>query len=94
MAIPPNGRTARQDNAARVCQDEDGKWKVVVEDIATVQETHQPVLVGTTSVEDSEYLSERLKKRGVPHKVLNAKNHEHEATIVAQAGRRATASKS
>ena len=94
VAIPTNVPMGRKDHSDLVFQTEDGKWNVVVEDIATLHETHQPVLVGTTSVEDSEYLSERLKKRGVPHKVLNAKNHEHEATIVAQAGRRATASKS
>jgi len=87
VAVPTNLPMGRSDNSDLVFQTEDGKWNVVVEDIATLHETHQPVLIGTTSVEDSEYLSERLKKRGVPHQVLNAKNHEHEATIVAQAGR-------
>ncbi|MCI0845018.1 MAG: preprotein translocase subunit SecA, partial [Chloroflexi bacterium] len=87
VAIPTNVPMGRKDHSDLVFQTEDGKWNVVVEDIAGLHETHQPVLVGTTSVEDSEYLSERLKKRGVPHQVLNAKNHEHEATIVAQAGR-------
>jgi preprotein translocase subunit SecA len=87
VAVPTNLPMDRKDNSDLVFQTEDGKWNVVVEDIATLHDTHQPVLVGTTSVEDSEYLSERLKKRGVPHQVLNAKNHEHEATVVAQAGR-------
>ena len=87
VAIPTNLPLGREDNSDLVFQTEDGKWNVVVEDIATLHETHQPVLIGTTSVEDSEYLSDRLKKRGVPHQVLNAKNHEHEASIVAQAGR-------
>jgi preprotein translocase subunit SecA len=87
VAIPTNMPLVRKDNSDLVFQTEDGKWNVVTEDIATLHETHQPVLIGTTSVEDSEYLSERLKKRGVPHQVLNAKNHEHEATIVTQAGR-------
>ena len=87
VAIPTNMPLGRIDNSDLVFQTEDGKWNVVIEDIATLHETHQPVLIGTTSVEDSEYLSERLRKRGVPHQVLNAKNHEHEATIVAQAGR-------
>ncbi len=87
VAVPTNMPLGREDNSDLVFQTEDGKWNVVVEDIAALHETHQPVLIGTTSVEDSEYLSERLRKRGVPHQVLNAKNHEHEATIVAQAGR-------
>ena len=87
VAIPTNLPMDRNDHSDLVFQTEDGKWNVVIEDIATLHESHQPVLIGTTSVEDSEYLSERLKKRGVPHQVLNAKNHEHEATIVAQAGR-------
>ncbi len=87
VAVPTNLPMSRDDNSDLVFQTEDGKWNVVVEDIVTLHETHQPVLIGTTSVEDSEYLSDRLKKRGVPHQVLNAKNHEHEATIVAQAGR-------
>ena len=87
VAIPTNLPMGRNDHSDLVFQTEDGKWNVVIEDIATLHESHQPVLIGTTSVEDSEYLSERLKKRGVPHQVLNAKNHEHEATIVAQAGR-------
>ncbi|MCH7736528.1 MAG: preprotein translocase subunit SecA [Chloroflexi bacterium] len=87
VAIPTNLPMVREDNSDLVFQTTDGKWNVVTEDIAELYETRQPVLVGTTSVEDSEYLSERLKKRGVPHQVLNAKNHEHEATIVAQAGR-------
>ena len=87
VAIPTNMPLGREDNSDLVFQTEDGKWNVVVEDIADLHDTHQPVLIGTTSVEDSEYLSERLRKRGVPHQVLNAKNHEHEASIVAQAGR-------
>ena len=87
VAVPTNLPMSREDNPDLVFQTEDGKWNVVVEDIATLHDSHQPVLIGTTSVEDSEYLSDRLRKRGVPHQVLNAKNHEHEATIVAQAGR-------
>ncbi len=87
VAVPTNLPMSREDNPDLVFQTGDGKWNVVVEDIATLHDSHQPVLIGTTSVEDSEYLSDRLRKRGVPHQVLNAKNHEHEATIVAQAGR-------
>ena len=87
VSVPTNMPLGREDDPDLVFQTEDGKWNVVIEDIASIHETHQPVLIGTTSVEDSEYLSERLRKRGVPHQVLNAKNHEHEATVVAQAGR-------
>ena len=87
VAVPTNLPLGRQDDPDLVFQTEDGKWNVVIEDIASIHETHQPLLIGTTSVEDSEYLSERLRKRGVPHQVLNAKNHEHEASVVAQAGR-------
>ena len=87
VAVPTNLPLSREDHSDLVFQTEEGKWNVVIEDIASIHESHQPVLIGTTSVEDSEYLSERLKKRGVPHQVLNAKNHEHEAAIVAQAGR-------
>ena len=60
----------------------------MVEDIADKYEAGQPVLVGTISVEKSEYLSQLLHKRGIPHEVLNAKQHEREASIVAQAGRK------
>ena len=67
VAIPTNLPMGRNDHSDLVFQTEDGKWNVVIEDIATLHESHQPVLIGTTSVEDSEYLSERLKKRGVPH---------------------------
>ena len=87
VSVPTNLPLGREDNSDLVFQTEDGKWSVVIEDIANIHESHRPVLIGTTSVEDSEYLSERLTKRGVPHQVLNAKNHEHEAIIVAQAGR-------
>ena len=87
VSVPTNLPLGREDNSDLVFQTADGKWNVVIEDIANIHETKQPVLIGTTSVEDSEYLSERLRKRGVPHQVLNAKNHEHEAIIVAQAGR-------
>ena len=87
VAVPTNLPMGRVDSSDLVFQTEDGKWNVVTEDIAKLHEQKQPLLIGTTSIEASEYLSDRLKKRGVPHQVLNAKNHEHEATIVAQAGR-------
>ena len=87
VAVPTNLPMGRVDGSDLVFQTEDGKWNVVTEDIAKLHELNQPLLIGTTSIEASEYLSDRLKKRGVPHQVLNAKNHEHEAVIVAQAGR-------
>jgi preprotein translocase subunit SecA len=77
----------RKDQADFVYKSETGKFDQVVEDIVERHRTGQPVLVGTTSVEKSEYLSRLLAKRGVKHEVLNAKNHAREAAIVAQAGR-------
>ena len=85
--IPTNVPMVRQDEADLVFQASEAKWHAVVEHIVEIHETGRPILVGTTSIESSEALSERLKRRGVPHQVLNAKNHEQEAGIVAQAGR-------
>ena len=76
------------DQADLIYRTEEAKFAAVVEDIAEKHEKGQPILVGTTSVEKSEYLSQQLDKRGVPHEVLNAKQHDREATIVAQAGRK------
>ncbi len=84
---PTNLPLVRDERADLVFQTEEAKWRVVTNDIAELHEQARPVLVGTTSIEASERLSDRLNRRGVPHQVLNAKNHEHEATIVAQAGR-------
>jgi preprotein translocase subunit SecA len=78
----------RLDRADLIYRTEEAKFAAVVEDIAEKHEKGQPVLVGTVSVEKSEYLSQQLAKRGVPHEVLNAKQHDREATIVAQAGRK------
>ena len=86
--IPTHQPMVRDDAPDLVFQNAESKWRAVVEDIVATYQTGRPVLVGTASVEASESLSDRLKKRGVPHQVLNAKNHEHEASIVAQAGRR------
>ena len=85
--VPTNEPMVRDDAPDLVFQTDEAKWKAVVDDIADVSGQGRPVLVGTTSVESSEALSERLKKRGVAHQVLNAKNHQHEASIIAQAGR-------
>ncbi len=86
VVIPTNMPVAREDMADLVYRTEDAKFDAVVEDIAERHEAGQPVLVGTTSVEKSERLSALLTKRGVAHEVLNAKQHDREAAIVAMAG--------
>jgi preprotein translocase subunit SecA len=85
--IPTNQTMIRADEQDLVYKAEDAKWNAVVEDLVERHEKGQPVLVGTVSIEKSEKLSTLLNRRGVPHHVLNAKNHEKEALIVAQAGR-------
>ena len=87
VSIPTNRPMLRIDQSDLVYKNEEAKFGQVVEDIVTRHDKGQPVLVGTTSVEKSEYLSKLLAKRGVKHEVLNAKNHAREAAIVAQAGR-------
>ncbi len=87
VPIPTNKPMQRKDQPDLVYKNEKAKFDQVVEDIVTRYEKGQPVLVGTTSVEKSEYLSRLLAKKGVRHEVLNAKNHAREAAIVAQAGR-------
>jgi len=87
VPIPTNKPMVRGDMPDLIYRSEDAKYDAVVEDIAERHETGQPVLVGTISVEKSELLSRLLKKRGIPHEVLNAKFHEQEAAIIAQAGR-------
>jgi preprotein translocase subunit SecA len=87
VAIPTNRPMQRKDQSDLVYKNEESKFAQVVEDIVKRHESGQPVLVGTTSVEKSEYLSRLLAKKGVRHEVLNAKNHAREAAIVAQAGR-------
>jgi len=87
VPIPTNKPMIRIDQPDLVYKNEEAKFGQVVEDIVGRHEKGQPVLVGTTSVEKSEYLSRLLAKKGVRHEVLNAKNHAREAAIVAQAGR-------
>ncbi|WP_315432539.1 preprotein translocase subunit SecA [uncultured Rothia sp.] len=86
VPIPTNKGVQRIDNPDKVYRDEIAKFKAVVKDIKERHEKGQPILVGTASVENSEYLSRQLAKAGVRHEVLNAKNNEREAAIVAQAG--------
>ena len=88
VPIPTNRDMVRIDQKDLVYKGEDGKFDAVVADIVERHAKGQPVLVGTTSVEKSELLSSKLKKQGVPHEVLNAKQHAREAAIVAQAGRK------
>ncbi|TMK46568.1 MAG: preprotein translocase subunit SecA [Actinobacteria bacterium] len=87
VEIPTNQPMIRADEQDLIYKVEDAKWNAVVQDIAERSEAGQPVLVGTVSIEKSEKLSGHLNRRGIPHHVLNAKNHEKEAMIVAQAGR-------
>ncbi len=88
VPIPTNRPMLRIDQGDLVYKAEEGKFDAVVADIVERHAKGQPVLVGTTSVEKSELLSSKLKKQGVPHEVLNAKQHAREASIVAQAGRK------
>ena len=85
--VPTNREMIRDDQQDLIYKTEDAKWNAVLEDIADRHEQGQPILVGTVSIEKSEKLSTLLNRRGIEHHVLNAKNHEKEAMIVAQAGR-------
>ena len=87
VEIPTNRPIARDDHDDVVYKSEMGKFRAVIRQIEECHEKGQPVLVGTISIEKSELLSEMLKKEGIQHNVLNAKNHEKEAEIVAQAGK-------
>ena len=87
VEIPTNRPVARIDHTDVVYKTELGKFKAIIEQVIACHEKGQPVLVGTVSIEKSEILSKLLKKAGVPHSVLNAKYHEKEAQIVAQAGK-------
>ena len=87
LDIPPNEPVVRRDEPDLVYMNERAKFAAVVDDIKGRHEAGQPVLVGTISIEKSEVVSDLLRKQGVPHEVLNAKHHEREAAIIAQAGR-------
>ncbi|OLB53174.1 MAG: preprotein translocase subunit SecA, partial [Ktedonobacter sp. 13_2_20CM_2_56_8] len=87
MVIPTNKPMIRENLPDLIYRNSEAKFNAVVEEIKALHEEGVPVLVGTTSVENSEYLSEKLDRQGIPHNVLNAKNHAREAQIVAQAGR-------
>ncbi len=87
IEIPTNKPVIRIDNSDVVYKNEAGKLRAIIEQIRVCHEKGQPVLVGTVSIEKSEQLSKLLRKSGIPHNVLNAKHHEKEAEIVAQAGK-------
>ena len=88
VEIPTNKPVQREDLPDAIFSTEKGKFEAVIEDIIEANKNGQPVLVGTISIEKSEQLSSMLKKRGIKHNVLNAKHHEKEAEIVAQAGKK------
>lgn len=87
VQIPTNRTMIRQDQSDLIYKTEEAKYIAVVDDVQERYEKGQPVLIGTTSVERSEYLSKQFTKRRIPHNVLNAKYHEQEASIIAEAGR-------
>ncbi|MBM3944970.1 MAG: preprotein translocase subunit SecA, partial [SAR202 cluster bacterium] len=87
VEIPTNKAMVRKDHTDLIFMNTKGKWRAVAGEIEELHKKGQPVLVGTTDIAKSELLSDLLRKRGVPHEVLNAKNHEREAQIVSQAGR-------
>jgi preprotein translocase subunit SecA len=86
VEIPTNVPVAREDNNDLIFKSKDGKFQAVIRDIIERHEKGQPVLVGTIAVETSEYLAELLKRQGIPHNVLNAKEHAREAEIIKDAG--------
>ncbi len=88
IQIPTNKPVIREDLADLVYSNEKGKYKAIIKTIKQIHETGQPILVGTISVESNEHLSALLKKEGLKHEVLNAKNHEREAEIIAKAGQK------
>ena len=86
IVIPTNKEIARKDKSDLIYKNNNGKYNSIIEDIIECNKKGQPVLVGTVSIEKSEYLSSLLKKRGIKHQVLNAKYHEQEAEIISHAG--------
>ena len=87
VVIPTNKPLAREDFADQIYKDIEAKFKAVVREVDEVKKSGRPVLIGTVSIEKSEYLSEMLKRKGIKHEVLNAKQHEREANIIAEAGK-------
>lgn len=88
LVVPTHRSIARKDHPDYIYKTEDGKFKAVAEQVAELHKAGRPVLIGTTSIEKNETLSKLLKKKGIPHELLNAKNHEKEAHIISKAGMR------
>ncbi|MEE8419059.1 MAG: preprotein translocase subunit SecA [Dehalococcoidales bacterium] len=86
VVIPTNRPMIREDSTDRVYKDENDKFRAAVREVEELHKKGQPVLIGTVSIDRSEVISELLKRKGIPHKVLNAKEHEKEASIITQAG--------
>ncbi|MCX7589873.1 MAG: preprotein translocase subunit SecA [Patescibacteria group bacterium] len=86
-SIPPNKPCIRKDLPDIIYKNQISKWKAIVEEVEKVHKTGQPILIGTTSIEKNELLSAMLNQKGIKHNVLNAKNHEQEGEIIAQAGK-------
>ncbi|MCW1311467.1 MAG: preprotein translocase subunit SecA [Candidatus Parvarchaeota archaeon] len=87
VQIPPNKPCIRIDHDDKIYLTKEEKWNAIVEKVKELYDIGRPVLVGTTSIENNELLSKKLKEKGIPHQVLNAKNHEEEGKIIAQAGK-------
>ncbi len=87
VQIPTNKQMIRKDLTDKVFQSENGKWRALVLEIKARHEKGQPVLIGTVSIGKNEKLAAMLNREGIPHKILNAKNHEEEGAVIAQAGR-------
>jgi preprotein translocase subunit SecA len=88
VTIPTNRPIARRDLPDKIFKNEYGKFQAIVKDVKRINHSGQPVLIGTTSIDKNAILSEQLKAAGVPHQILNAKNHEQEAKIISGAGRK------
>lgn len=86
VQVPPNKKIVREDRPDRIYKTEDAKFRAIIKEVGKLHKKGQPVLIGTVSIEKNELLSKLLKKAGIPHQVLNAKNNEREAAIVAGAG--------
>ncbi len=86
VEIPPNRPVIREDRSDRIYKTEAGKFKAIVQEVKMLHTKGQPVLIGTVSIEKNELLSKMLTKEGIPHQLLNAKNNEREAAIIAKAG--------
>ena len=89
VSVPTNRPVARKDHDDLIFQTNDGKYRALTKQVKELHEKGQPVLIGTVSIEDNEIVSSYLEKAGIPHELLNAKNHEREGEIIAQAGRKA-----